>query len=130
MMYPANLTKHRLINTTFTIIIGLIVILSINKPVQAQQIPPFEVQALEALYYSTNGSNWLIDAGWLVDPDPCTWYGGKSLFPTGIEPGLKRWVGNRLVAAAAIGECAAKKFFGAVCFNPTGEFFDRSHAES
>jgi hypothetical protein len=38
-------------------------------------IPAVECEALIALYESTNGSAWNNSEGWIVDPDPCGWYG-------------------------------------------------------
>ena len=38
-----------------------------------------EEEALEALYHSTDGDNWTDNTGWLVDPDPCNWYGVTCL---------------------------------------------------
>ncbi len=38
-------------------------------------IPPIECEALVALYQSTDGPGWRDVTGWLIDPDPCLWFG-------------------------------------------------------
>lgn len=38
-------------------------------------LPQFEEDILIELYNATNGPGWSADAGWLVDQDPCNWYG-------------------------------------------------------
>ncbi len=38
-------------------------------------IPTTECNSLRALYYSTNGAEWTSSEGWLVDIDPCQWFG-------------------------------------------------------
>jgi hypothetical protein len=37
--------------------------------------PSIEQTALTALYQATGGTNWNNHAGWLSDPNPCTWWG-------------------------------------------------------
>jgi len=39
------------------------------------EIPQAECTALEALYNSTDGSNWTDHTGWLATTTPCSWYG-------------------------------------------------------
>lgn len=39
------------------------------------QIPAAECAALVALYYSTNGPEWVENDGWLVTNTPCSWVG-------------------------------------------------------
>jgi Leucine-rich repeat (LRR) protein len=39
------------------------------------EIPIIECTALEALYNSTNGSEWVNDTGWEVMNTPCSWFG-------------------------------------------------------
>jgi Leucine-rich repeat (LRR) protein len=39
------------------------------------EIPLHECQALEALYVSTNGTEWVEDTGWMSSLTPCSWYG-------------------------------------------------------
>jgi DNA-binding SARP family transcriptional activator len=34
-----------------------------------------EIEALAALYYSTDGHNWNSNSGWISDQPACTWYG-------------------------------------------------------
>lgn len=41
----------------------------------AESLPPFEQQALIALYESTAGDNWQQNDGWLSDAPPGAWYG-------------------------------------------------------
>lgn len=44
-----------------------------------------EIDALVALYNATGGPNWTHHEGWLVDPDPCNWYGvtcGSHTYPS------------------------------------------------
>lgn len=44
-----------------------------------------EIDALVALYNATDGPNWTNHEGWLVDPDPCNWYGvtcGSHTYPS------------------------------------------------
>ena len=38
-------------------------------------ISDLECYALEAFFDSTNGESWIDNTGWLVDSDPCNWYG-------------------------------------------------------
>ena len=38
-------------------------------------LPDVEVQALEALYNRTNGSNWTENTGWMTSDHPCDWFG-------------------------------------------------------
>lgn len=38
-------------------------------------LPPAEEAALVDLYQATNGVGWVDSTGWLVDSDPCTWFG-------------------------------------------------------
>ena len=38
-------------------------------------LPAAEEAALVDLYQGTNGTAWADSTGWLVDPDPCTWFG-------------------------------------------------------
>ena len=38
-------------------------------------VPAEEEAALVDLYQSTRGVEWVDNTGWLVDPDPCTWFG-------------------------------------------------------
>lgn len=38
-------------------------------------VPAEEEAALVDLYQSTKGVEWVNNTGWLVDPDPCTWFG-------------------------------------------------------
>jgi len=56
-------------------------------------IPTVECEALIALYESTNGSGWDNSEGWMVDPDPCAWYGVTCSGGSVTELGP---VGNRL----------------------------------
>ena len=46
-----------------------------SDPSPCNQLPESEKQALIALYTSTDGDNWGDNTGWLVDSDPCNWYG-------------------------------------------------------
>ncbi len=39
------------------------------------EIPLEELEALVALYNSTNGPNWTYNSGWLGSESPCSWYG-------------------------------------------------------
>ncbi len=39
------------------------------------EIPQAECEALEALYTSTDGANWVNNTGWLQTNTPCTWHG-------------------------------------------------------
>lgn len=43
------------------------------------EIPEVECRALEALYNSTYGSNWIQQGNWLVNNSPCSWYGVTCL---------------------------------------------------
>jgi subtilisin family serine protease len=61
------------------------------------QIPLSECKALETLYYSTNGTHWYINSGWL-DLPPCGWHGitcrdghVREVYLTGSG-----WSGNNL----------------------------------
>ncbi|MFK7845769.1 MAG: leucine-rich repeat domain-containing protein [Rhodothermales bacterium] len=38
-------------------------------------IAPSDCRFLESLYYETAGYDWLDESGWLVNTDPCTWFG-------------------------------------------------------
>jgi Leucine-rich repeat (LRR) protein len=38
-------------------------------------IPQIECEALVALYQATDGDNWRLKSGWLVNNNPCVWYG-------------------------------------------------------
>jgi len=39
------------------------------------EIPVSECQALEALYISTDGTNWTTNLDWLLTATPCSWHG-------------------------------------------------------
>ena len=39
------------------------------------EIPLLECQALEALYQTADGDNWIDNSGWLVTNTPCSWFG-------------------------------------------------------
>ncbi len=43
------------------------------------EIPEIECRALEALYNSTYGSNWIQQGNWLVNNSTCSWYGVTCL---------------------------------------------------
>lgn len=38
-------------------------------------LPDSEVTALKELYASTDGPKWVVQGGWLTNPDPCDWLG-------------------------------------------------------
>ena len=42
---------------------------------QVTTIPQSECEGLVALYNRTDGPNWTKKSGWLVESDPCVWYG-------------------------------------------------------
>lgn len=42
---------------------------------QRLTVPTASCQALESLYYDTDGLNWNDASGWLANDDPCSWFG-------------------------------------------------------
>jgi hypothetical protein len=44
-------------------------------PQPVTEIPKEECEAFVALYESTDGANWDVNAGWNMTNMPCNWYG-------------------------------------------------------
>lgn len=84
--------KHITKNPFFLLLIaaclvGAVVLLPAGQAAGRMPTAPIqiEIDALVALYYATGGPQWTHHDGWLVDPDPCNWYGvtcGSHTYPS------------------------------------------------
>ncbi len=56
-------------------LLGFGMLLSLGKPVEAQEMRSADSLALVEFYFSTNGENWDVNTGWLTDAPVSQWHG-------------------------------------------------------
>ncbi len=61
------------LRVAFLTLVGITILMSYSDDYEDGNLT--NVQILTDFYNSMNGNNWINNSNWLVDPDPCNWFG-------------------------------------------------------